>query len=178
MRILFGIFCLHLISLPSLAEETNFRVGLGMLRYDISPAAEYMPNGKHTGITLMAEYPQDNIHGSRFIIYSLDDEGVNVWGVETQMLLGYGLAKPGFRIYTGPAWHREFIKLRRTNKTKTQLFNGWGWQLGFGWQLDRLTLDIAATYRDPKDYHSENKNAGVSKSPAPILGNALLSYQF
>ena len=60
------------LSLPALAEQTeytNFRVGAGALRYDIHPGGESMPNGRDTGVTFLAEFPQDNYHGSRFIVY-------------------------------------------------------------------------------------------------------------
>lgn len=161
------------------SEPTNFRLGIGMLRYDVHPAPNYMPDARHTGITLMAEFPQDNYHGSRFIIYSQDDDNVSFWGYETQLLMGYGLAKPGFRIYTGPAWHREVIKVERDGRKIPEIFNGWGWQIGTGWQYKAVTLDIAATYRDTRDYRMENRFAtGVNTSPAPILGNLLLSYRF
>ncbi|MDF1764030.1 MAG: hypothetical protein P1U57_11520 [Oleibacter sp.] len=149
-----------------------------MLRYDVHPSPAYMPNGKDTGITLMAEFPQDNYHGSRFIIYSLNDGDVDLWGYETQMMLGYGLAQPGPRIYTGPAWHREVIAVQRNGTRNDKIFNGWGWQLGTGWQYQAITIDIAATYRDTRDYRQENKAAGSHFPPAPILGNVFVSYRF
>jgi hypothetical protein len=161
------------------SEPTNFRLGIGMLRYDVHPAPDYMPDGRHTGVTLMAEFPQNNYHGSRFIIYSQDDDDVSFWGYETQLLMGYGLANPGFRIYTGPAWHREVIKVERDGRKNPQIFNGWGWQLGTGWQYRAITIDVAATYRDTRDYRMENRIAtGTNTTPAPILGNLLLSYRF
>lgn len=169
------------LSLPALAAEqeyTNFRVGLGALRYDIHPGAEYMPDGQSTGVTLMAEFPQDNYHGSRFIVYKLNGEGEDVWGFETQMLLGYGLAQPGFRIHTGPAWHREFITTDDDGSSDPELFNGWGWQAGVGWQFAAITLELAATYRDPQDYRNENRRAGVSGKPDPLLTNLFVSYRF
>ncbi len=168
------------LSLPLAAAEdfTNFRVGVGAMHYDINPGAEYMPDGEDLGITLMAEFPQDNYHGSRFIIYKLNAEGVDVWGFETQMLLGYGLAQPGFRLHTGPAWHREFIRTDDNGSSDPELFNGWGWQLGTGWQFAAVTVELAATYRDPNDYENENHRGGVNKRPDPILTNLFISYRY
>ena len=169
------------LSLPALAEQTeytNFRVGAGALRYDIHPGGESMPNGRDTGVTFLAEFPQDNYHGSRFIVYKLNGDGVSSWGFETQMMLGYGLAQPGFRIHTGPAWHREFIHVRRDGTSDEKLFNGWGWQLGIGWQFDAVTFELAATYRDPYDYENENRRAGIDQRPDPILTNLFVSYRF
>jgi len=180
MRTLILASAISVLSLAVVADEpTNFRVGLGMLRYDVHPAPDYMPDARHTGLTLMAEFPQDNYHGSRFIIYSQDDGDVSLWGYETQVMVGYGLAEPGFRIYTGPAWHREVINTQRKGYSDPQIFNGWGWQLGTGYQLGAVTLDVAATYRDTRDYRMENKLAtGENTPPAPVLGNLFLSYRF
>lgn len=168
-----------LLSASAVAEPTNFRAGLGMLRYDVTPAPDYMPSARDTGLTLMAEFPQSNYHGSRFILYALDSDTTGLWGYETQMLLGFGLAQPGFRVYTGPAWHREVIKRQTAQGADPVVFNGWGWQAGIGWQYQAVTLDLAATYRDTRDYRMENKIAtGINTPPAPVLGNLLLSYRF
>jgi len=179
LRTAFSLLCAApLLAAPIQAEPTNFRVGLGMLRYDVHPAADYMPDFRNTGFTFSAEFPQDNYVGSRFIVYREDDDDVSLWGYETQLMWGYGLAQPGFRIYTGPAWHREVIRSQANGSRQQRVFNGWGWQLGTGWQIGAITLDVAATYRDPKDYRDENKRAGNNVIPDPILSNVLVSYRF
>ena len=71
------------------------------------------------------------------------------------------------------------IDVRRNGEADPQVFNGWGWQLGTGYQYQALTLEIAATYRDTRDYRQENKAAtGNDTPPAPILSNLLISYRF
>ena len=170
---------LSALSLSAWAEPTNFRVGAGLLKYDVHPAPDYMPDFRQSGVTLFAEFPQDNYHGSRFLLYSLDEDDTSLWGYETQVMIGYGLAQPGFRIHTGPAWHREVIDVRRNGKADPQIFNGWGWQLGTGYQIEAITIEVAATYRDTRDYRMENKIAtGRNTPPAPILSNLLISYRF
>lgn len=179
MRTAVALWCLFAISLPSIAEPTNFRLGLGMLRYDISPSTDYTPKFEQTGVSLLAEFPQDNLHGSRFIIYSQNQDDTEVWGFETQMLLGYGLAQPGGRIYTGPTWYREVMRTEVGSTSDSRVFNGWGWQLGTGWQYQRFTVDIATTYRLAKDYKDELARAGVNQgSPTVLLSNLFVSYQF
>lgn len=180
MRSALALCCLSILSVSAVAEETNLRLGVGMLRYDIDPGAEYMPKFKDTGTTLMAEFPQDNLHGSRFIIYSQNDGESDIWGFETQMLLGYGLEKPGARIYTGPTWYREVMRTRSNGVNDPRVFNGWGWQFGLGWQYQRVTLDLASTFRMAKDYQDENQRADLDDtgSPQVALSNLLISYQF
>jgi len=179
MRFLLSVLAVLAVTYTAQAEPTNFRVGLGLLKYDVHPAPDYMPDFRHSGITLSAEFPQDNYHGSRFIIYSMDDGDTSLWGYETQMMIGYGLAQPGFRIHTGPAWHREVIEVQRNGQSDPEIFNGWGWQLGTGYQYKALTIEVAATYRDTRDYRMENKFAtGRNTPPAPILSNLLVSYRF
>ena len=176
MRLIFSLFLFTIFSVPTLAAEpTNFRVGLGALNYSLESSQSGTPDTQLSGLTLLAEYPQDNYHGSRFILYHTDEQNQQSWGYETQLMLGCGLAQPGFRIHTGPAWHREFVYL----KDDTEFFNGWGWQLGVGWQQQAVTLELAATYRDPQDYEKAYKSAHQSDSNIdPILGNLFVSYRF
>ena len=98
---LIGVFATIFATVDTVhAEPTNFRVGAGLLKYDVHPAPDYMPDFRQSGTTIFAEFPQDNYHGSRFIIYALDEGDTSLWGYETQMMIGYGLAQPGFRIHT------------------------------------------------------------------------------
>jgi len=160
------------------AEPTNFRVGVGLLQTDTSPAAGYFPDNHDQGYTLFAEMPQSDHTASRFLIYRLDDNGKQLSGYETQLMWGWGLAGPGLRLYTGPAWHYEKLKLQRPGANH-QVFNGWGWQLGIGVQYQAITLDLAATVRDNQDYHHENKRAGLDDSrPDTYISNLLISYRF
>lgn len=155
------------------ADIRNFRVGLGWLNVDIQPSP-LTPKRDH-GVTVFAEYPQNNYTASRFIMYRLDAAGRDrLRGFETQLMWGYGLAQPGIRLYTGPAWHYETWH----NQQQEHRFNGWGWQLGGGFQFQAITIDVAATYRHPSDYHRFNRRQGIPHKPDPIFSNLLISYRF
>lgn len=175
-RLIISFMLLMMASLIQ-AEPTNFRAGVSLFRSNTSPAPDYMPGNKEKGYSLFAEMPQSNNTATRLIIYHLDDQDKHMQGFETQLMWGIGLAEPGFRLYTGPAWHREGIKINRPGKSY-QVFNGWGWQLGTGFQFRAITLDLAATFRDNRDYHSENKRAGLDKKPESIISNLMISYRF
>ncbi|MGB1091164.1 MAG: hypothetical protein ACPGYX_03485 [Oceanobacter sp.] len=163
----------------SQAENTNFRVGLGSTTLDVSPAAEYLPTTDEKGLSLFAEFPQSNHAASRFIMYRAHQNDKDLTGFETQLMWGWGLAQPGFRLYAGPAWHREKILVDRTGGSRTRFFNGWGLQAGLGYQLKAITLDIATTWRDDQDYRFENRRSGVENTrPDVFLTNLLISYRF
>jgi hypothetical protein len=160
------------------AEPTNFRVGLGYTALDVEPAADYLPTREERGFSLFAEYPQSNQAASRFIVYRVHEDGKDLTGFETQLMWGWGLAKPGFRLYAGPAWHREKILVSRGDSSRTRFFNGWGLQIGTGYQLGAVTVDIAGTWRDDQDYRFENRRSGVeNKRPNVWLTNLLISYR-
>lgn len=162
----------------TMAEPTNFRVGIGSFMADTDPAATYMPTDKNRGFSLFAEMPQSDNTASRFIYYRLKEDNKQTIGFETQLMWGIGLSTPGFRLYTGPAWHHEKTRVARASSNH-QVFNGWGWQLGTGYQYKALTLDISATLRDNHEYHAENKRAGLNtQKPTSYIGNVLISYRF
>lgn len=160
------------------AEPTNFRVGAGLFSADTDPAPAYMPTSSDQGFSLFAEMPQSDNTATRFILYRLDKDDKQTFGFETQLMWGIGLSQPGFRAYTGPAWHREKTKVNRPG-TNHQVFNGWGWQLGAGYQYQAITLDLTATLRDSHEYYGENKRAGLDdKKPTSYITNFLISYRF
>jgi len=171
------VTALMLFSATASAEPTNFRVGAGLFQSDTNPAPDYMPDNSQRGYSLFAEMPQSDHTATRFMLYRLSDDNKQLIGYETQLMWGIGLSQPGFRIYTGPAWHRETIRVERPGASH-RTFNGWGWQAGFGFQYRAITLDVAATLRDNSDYYSENKKAGLSDKPDSYISNLLISYRF
>ncbi|UZK03423.1 hypothetical protein [Venatoribacter cucullus] len=174
------VFITALILLPSIgsAEPTNFRAGIGAFALDIGHAPAGLPDGSQTGFSLFGEFPQSNHTASRFILYRIDGgDGVRLTGGETQLMWGMGLAQPGFRLYTGPAWHYDRMRVTRSGGHNTRTFNGWGWQIGTGWQYRAVTLDVAATFRDRHDYNRETRRAGLPKGDV-WTHNLLLSYRF
>lgn len=160
------------------AEPTNFRVGAGLFSAHIDPAEDYMPKNDDYGLSVFAEMPQSDYLASRFMLYRTQTKDTQLSGFETQMMIGYGLSKPGFRIYTGPGWHREKIEVERNNDTAHRIFNGWGWHVGLGYQYQAVTLDLSASLRDNADYYSENKRIGSDKEPNAYVSNLLISYRF
>ena len=187
VRTLISSIALATAAATTAADPTNFRVGVAGTQLNIDPGPEYVTSSDDTGIAIFAEYPQSNHAASRFIVYRIHDDGSDtgndrkdVTGFETQLMWGWGLAKPGFRIYTGPAWHREKMLVERSGKYKTRTLNGWGWQLGLGYQLGPITLDAAATWRDPDDYRLENQRTAALSDDTPdvIFNNLMISYRF
>lgn len=171
-------FFVSSVSAADTKEPTNFRAGVGVFQADIGNAPAYLPNGEQQGFSLFAEFPQSNHAASRFILYCLNGEDdVQLQGGETQLMWGWGLAEPGFRIYTGPAWHYEKMLVQRAAGDHYRVFNGWGWQLGIGAQFAAITIDLAATLRDPDDYNHENIQAGAKEGDV-WTHNLLLSYRF
>lgn len=167
------LLALLLLALPSHADYSNFRVGLGWLKVDMEPSP--LAQKSDDGITLFAEFPQTNYTASRFLIYRLDGTNdTRLRGFETQLMWGYGLAQPGLRLYTGPAWHRDSWH----HTGQSQRFQGWGWHLGSGIQYQAITVDITATYRRANDYRRYHRRQGIHNQSAPILGNVLISYRF
>lgn len=159
------------------AEPSNFRLGVGSFVLDIEHAPAGIADGSQMGGAIVAEFPQSNYAGSRFIAYRIDTDGVKVKGGETQLMWGYGLAQPGVRIYTGPTWHYERMEVPRAGGIKTRTFKDWGWQLGTGFQFRAVTLDYAISLRDNGQYKTENARAGVSNGDV-WTHTLLLSYRF
>lgn len=171
------IALMSLLPLTLWAGDTNFRAGAGIFIPDVAHAAQGLPDGNQSGFSLMGEFPQSNHTASRFILYRVNEEGIDMTGGETQLMWGTGLAQPGFRLYTGPAWFYEKNRLPRVNGTSTRTFNGWAWQAGTGWQYRDITLDYAASWRDNHDYARENRQAGRATGDVWVH-NLLLSYRF
>tara|TARA_R110000868_G_scaffold7132_6_gene39192 strand:+ start:407 stop:997 length:591 start_codon:yes stop_codon:yes gene_type:complete len=160
-------------------DFTNFRFGIAATTLDIDPGADYFPSSDDTGVSLFAEFPQTDHAASRFLMYRIHQDGKDVTGFETQLMWGWGLSQPGFRLYTGPAWHREKIVLQSNSGRQVGVFNGWGWQIGTGYQLGAVTLDIAGTFRDDQDYRNQNRRSGAAgQRPNVWLTSALISYRF
>ena len=169
------------------AEPTNFRVGLAATQLNIAPGPDYVTNSDDAGFAVFAEFPQSDNAASRFIVYRIHDDGSttqndrkDVTGFETQLMWGWGLSKPGIRFYTGPAWHREKMLVERSGRYKTRILNGWGWQLGAGYQFGPIILDLATTWRDPDDYRLENQRTDDLSDDTPdvFFNNLMISYRF
>ncbi len=125
-----------------------------------------------------AEHTENNFAGSRFIIYNINNDGVSVHGGEIQLLLGYGLAHNGVRIYTGPTWHIEHIHLPRENGTNpSSTFKGWAWQVGTGVQYKDIGIDYAFGLRANQSYKKENRRVG-NPNGNMYTHSILLSYRF
>ncbi len=162
------------------AEPTNFRVGGGQFTAHIGSAGtpDWLPDSGDAGISLFAEFPQSENAASRFLLYRVNGEdGARLQGGETQLMFGWGLSGPGPRAYTGPAWHYEKMQVVRDSGDRFRVFNGWGWQFGLGFQFRALTVDIAATWRNPDDYNHELNRAGIRDGDVWVR-NLLLSYRF
>lgn len=167
-----------LLSSAVSAEPTNFRVGAGLFRADFGNAPAYLSDGSDNGFSLFAEFPQSPYAGSRFIYYRLNaDDERKIAGGETQLMWGWNLDAPGFRAYTGPAWHYENIRVQRPSGSRFKTFNGWGWHAGIGLQYQAITVDLAATLRDPQDYNDENALSGAKDGDVWTY-NLMTSYRF
>ncbi|WP_430462786.1 hypothetical protein ACQUQU_08355 [Thalassolituus sp. LLYu03] len=168
-----------LFSAIATGEPSNFRVGVGLFQADMQNAPAYLPDGSQNGISLFGEFPQSAHAASRFMLYRINGEdGVKLSGGETQLMWGFNLNDEGFRAYTGPAWHYENIRVPASSGgTRFRTFNGWGWQLGVGAQFRAVTLDLAATLRDPQDYNDENARAGQPDGDVWTY-SLLTSYRF
>ncbi|MCA6065317.1 porin family protein [Thalassolituus marinus] len=163
---------------PAQAEPTNFRVGTGLFQTSFDNAAAWMPESSDQGFTLFAEFPQSAHAGSRFMLYRINGEdGRRIEGGETQLMWGLGLDAPGLRLYTGPAWHYENIRVARASGSNTRRFNGWGWHAGTGFQYKAVTIDLTTTWRVADDYTSEAERDG--KDGGDVFTYSLLaSYRF
>ena len=67
----------------TMAEPTNFRVGIGSFIADTDPAPAYMPSDKELGFSLFAEMPQSNNTATRFMYYRVDQDDKQTIGFET-----------------------------------------------------------------------------------------------
>lgn len=159
-------------------DLTNLRIGIGAISAQLSNSDNVLQDLEDPGILIAAEYPQNRYSGSRFAIYQGGGNGSDYWGFETQLMLGYGLDGMGFRIHTGPSWHRDLVTLNTRDETTKQRITGWGWQLGIGYQWPHVTLELASTIRETGDYFSLNQQIGQTKRPTVVFSNLLVSYRF
>lgn len=150
------------------------RLGIGASTLDFKHASKGIPDGKTVGSVIFAEYAQDNYSATRLMFYRTDSNSTRLYGGETQLLLGYGLATDGIRIYTGPTWHLEHLHIPQIELSES--FHGFGWQLGLGWQYRSIAFDYSAAIRDNRRYKSHFKAYGADSSV--YQHNLLLSYKF
>lgn len=166
------------MSLHAKDKMTNFRLGIGSNTLAITGTQSVLQQLDSTGLTLVAEYPQDKYTGSRFLVHYQNDSDSEIFGYETQLMLGWGLDAPGFRIHTGPLWHRDHntIKIHSTSvKRKT---TGWGWHLGIGYQQADWVFELASSIRENGDYDNLNKDLGVQQRPNVSHYRVLVSRRF
>lgn len=161
----------------SFATEPQIRLGVGAYGMKLKHSPQGLPDNDFGG-SIFAEHTQNNFAGSRFILYNIDNDDVFVHGGEIQLLLGYGLAHNGVRIYTGPTWHIEHIHLPRENgSTKSSTLKGWAWQVGTGVQYKAFGLDYAFGLRVNQSYKDENRRVG-NPNGNMYTHSILLSYRF
>lgn len=176
-------FALILTSLgfssQAIAADTDLgpgplRLGIGATGLNFQRAIDGVPDGKLVNAVVFAEFSQNNYTATRFMLYRGTHKDTNLYGGETQLLLGYGLAKAGPRIYTGPTWHAEHLHIADLDFSHS--YRGWGWQAGLGWQYKAIALDYSLGIRDNGRYNSTLKPLGFK---GKVLHNSvLLSYKF
>lgn len=152
--------------------QSNLRLGGGMVMLDTKPAVGSLKKGQSRAFALFAEMPEGEHLSSRFMLYGKKQtKEENYWGLESQFFFGFGLDRPGLRLYTGPAWHYEKHRFSKHDGTKT--LYGWGWNTGIGLQTGPIQVDLAGNYRDPSDY-PKIKN----KRPTVWFIQLLVGYRF
>ena len=167
---------ISLTSHSSLADEPHLRLGVGTYGMTLKHTPPGLPNNDFGG-SIFAEHTQNNYAGSRFVMYNIDNNEVSAHGVEAQLLLGYGLAHNGLRIYTGPTWHMEHMHVPRDGGTASSTFKGWAWQVGTGVQYKSVSLDYAFGLRANQVYKNENRRVGNSNGNLHTH-SVLLGYRF
>lgn len=161
-----------LLSSSPVWAKSNLRIGGGMVMLDTKPAVGSLKNGQSRAFVLFAEMPESQHTSSRFMLYTKKQtEQERYWGLESQFFFGWGLDRPGLRLYTGPAWHYEKHRFNKGGATKTMY--GWGWNTGIGLQAGPIQIDLAGNYRDPSDY-PKIKN----KRPTVWFIQVLAGYRF
>lgn len=177
---LLAVTLFSLISFASSAavtSEPQFKLGVGAYGMKLKHSPQGLPDNDFGG-SIFAEYAQNNYAGSRFILYNIDKDEVSAHGGEVQLLLGYGLANNGFRIYTGPTWHIEHMHLPRANDTTiSSTLKGWAWQVGTGLQYRAIGIDYAFGLRANQAYKNENRRVG-NPNGNMYTHSILLSYRF
>lgn len=172
-------FALSVFSSATAADQSQFRLGVGAYGMKLKYSVDGLPDNDF-GSSLFAEYSENNYSGSRLVVYSIkdDDKDIAAHGAEVQLLLGYGLANNGFRIYTGPTWHIEHMHLPRADDSSiSHTFKGWAWQIGTGVQYKRFAIDYAFGLRNNQSYKHESRQAG-NPGGGMYTQNILLGYRF
>lgn len=157
------------------AEQPGpLRLGVGASSLNFQHAAKGVPDGKLVNANVFAEFAQNNYVATRLTFYRGKDAGGSLYGGETQLLVGYGLAKSGPRIYTGPTWHLEHLHINDLDFSHS--YKGWGWQAGLGWQYKAIALDYSFGIRDNHRYNKTLKPLGFDGHA--LQNNIYLSYKF
>lgn len=139
-------------------EQSFFRLGLGVsnLNMQIDDSSVYRKQAQSA--LIFAEFAATNHSATRFLAYRFDQQGLKLYGAETQLLWGYGLATPGLRLYTGPTAHLEHAHLPQGKHSAT--LKAFAWQVGLGWQYKNIALDYSFRVRDNHQYNREMKPLG------------------
>lgn len=161
-------------------EDTNFRLSLGRIAVNSDPALAYSSDQKkqHFGWSISGEMPQSNYTASKATYYQIDDDRLDAKGIEMQIMWGYGLQQPGFRIYAGPAYFFEHRTDKLANTDRFDTYRDIALAAGAGYQYDRIVFNINYQYRDSRSYERELKKRGSSDSVDASTLNITLGYQF
>ena len=177
-----GLLLLTQITQQSLAEsqDTNLRVSLGRHLLTTDPALAYASDlqTQHSGWSIAAEMPQSDHTASRAIFYRVADDRLTASGLEMQILWGYGLATPGFRIYAGPGFFFEHRKDLLADQDQFDVFRDFAISAGLGYQYKRYVVDVNYQLRDPRSYERELKTRGGDDSVSANSMNVSFGYQF
>lgn len=157
------------------AESGTVRLGLGASHFEMRDGPQGAPSGIPLTSIIFAEFAQSNYAASRFKLYHQDSQDTHLTGAETQLLLGYGLADPGLRIYTGPTWHLEHLHLPPSDQSHST--RGWALQTGIGYQIGSVAVDYAFSWRDKTPYNRLARRQGY-KFDSVVEQTLLISYQF
>jgi len=179
-----SLFLLVLMQLPMVSQaaehDSNFRLSLGRYITSVDPSASYSSDDQkqHFGWSIAGEMPQSNYTASRAIFYAIDDDRLGASGLEMQIMWGYGLAQPGFRIYAGPGFFFEHRTDRSAASDKFNTYRDFAISAGTGFQYKRMILDLNYQYRDPRSYERELKKRGGDESVDASTLNLSIGYQF
>lgn len=165
---------------PVSAEDTNFRLGIGRytLNADPSEAVSADGNKAHHGWSISGEMPQSEHTASRAIVYHIDDERVRTTGIEMQIQWGIGLASPGFRLYTGPAFFFENTKVLQADDHSFSHNSDFALSAGTGYQWNDWVVDFNYQLRPARSYHKILRDRGNDDDAHVYSTNINLAYRF
>ena len=184
-----AILLLILLSfVPSLVKassnSSNLRLGIGtntITVSDLNDSGSEAPSVQQldsTGVAIMAEYPQDEHKGSRFLVHYQQDSDSEIFGYETQLMFGWGLNESGLRLYTGPLWYRDHLAIEVETDTIKRKTAGWGWHLGIGYQYGDWIFEVASSVRDNSDYNNLQRDINGEGRPNINNHRLLISRRF